>query len=180
MNEVITDSIQTKENQFPNPLSTDAMEGQELPTTGKEPICWTYHFGIIDPKRLHSEQDWGLPSQYSKGLEVSDVPSGNLQQEQPNGFLGEVDASGSSQVAASTPASSNGSITVSLTWAVLFLVFFVLKLTGTIEWPWIYVFAPVILQGVIVVAAFLSFGILYEIRNRMWSSAQGDASYSPL
>jgi hypothetical protein len=179
MNEVITASIQPKESQFSNSLSTNAMEGQELPTTGKEPICWTYHFGIIDPKRLHSEQDWGLPSQYCKGPEVSDVSSANLQ-EQPDGVLGEVDASGSSQVAASTPALSNGSVTLSLTWTVVFLVSFVLKLTGTIEWPWIYVFAPVILQGVIVVAAFVSFGILYVIRNRMWSSAQGDASYSPL
>ena len=176
MNEVRPDSIQPTTSQIhsTNLLSSEAVEGQE-PTPEKEPICWTYHFGIIDPKRLHSEQDWGLPSQYCKVPEASDILSATLQQQADD--FGEVDAS--AQVAASTMASCNGSVAVSSTWTVLFPVFFVLKMTGTIEWPWIYVFAPVILCVIIVGAALVMFGILYVIRNRMWVSVQGDA-YSPL
>ena len=179
MNEVLTVSIQTKEIRYPtNSLPNNDFEGQDLPTVEKEPICWTYHFGMIDPNRLHSEQEWGLPSQYSKGPEISDIPSATLQQQANN--LGEAEALESTQVAATTPALSSGFLTIGLTWTVLFLVFFVLKMTGAIDWPWIYVFAPVILQVVLVVAAFVSLWILVVIRNRLWGSAQGDGNYSPL
>jgi hypothetical protein len=180
MNEVLTDSIQTRESQFPtNSPSSDAVEGQGLPTPVKEPICWTYHFGIIDPKRLHSGNEWGLPSQYSKGPETCDIPNGALQEQQAND-LSQVDTLESTQLAAKKSASGGGSVTLGSTWTVLFLVFFVLKVTGTIDWPWIFVFAPVIIQVFLVVVAFVSSGILYVIRNRLWGSAQGDGNYSPL
>jgi hypothetical protein len=178
MNEVRPNAIQpTAEIQLAtNSLSTDAVEGQDLPAAEKEPICWTYHFGIIDPKRLHSEQDWGLPSQYSKTPEVSDISSATLHQE--NGLGTAVnDSESNTQVGASMPPLSLG---ISSTWTVLFLVFFVLVLTGTIGWPWIYVFAPLIPQVGILVAAFVSIGTLYVVRNRFWGAASVDTNYSPI
>ena len=45
--------------------------------------------------------------------------------------------------------------------SVLFVVFLVLKLCGVIDWPWIWVFAPLWIPFALVALLFVVLGIIY-------------------
>ena len=138
-----------------------------------EPKCWSEHFGIVDTSRLHSEQDWGLPSQYCKEPDAADVPGVDIDQPHANPALVR------SQTA--TPPSS-GSIAIGSWWMLLFGVLLVLKLTGSIKWPWIVVLAPVMVQCIVFVSAVCCMLFVYSLRHWRYGSdlSSGGGQYRPV
>jgi hypothetical protein len=60
-------------------------------------------------------------------------------------------------MASETTTASGGGIGCG---TVLFLIFLVLKLTGTIAWSWWWVFAPIWIPVALVAAFLLAFGIV--------------------
>jgi Flp pilus assembly protein TadB len=50
----------------------------------------------------------------------------------------------------------------------LTLLFIVLKLTGLVHWPWIWVLCPVWISGVLAIAAFSIILIVGRIKKGKW------------
>ena len=49
---------------------------------------------------------------------------------------------------------------------VLFITFLVLKLTGVINWSWIWIFAPLWISAVLVIVAII-IGIIFMLKNKI-------------
>lgn len=50
----------------------------------------------------------------------------------------------------------------------LFVVFLVLKLTGVIAWPWLYVTMPLWIWGLIVAVTFILIGLATYIKDKLY------------